>query len=71
MLTAEVFDHAKHPKTGKLALEKSWIPTRKRNDAIDTSTMALTLAEKDKVALMKKPSGENLEDALKGLEDLM
>jgi len=71
MLTAEVLDHAKHPKTGKLAPEKSWIPIRKRNDAIDTSTMALTFAEMDKIALDRKPSTENLEEALEGLADLM
>jgi len=70
MLTAEVLDYAKHPKTGKLAPEKSWIPIRKRNDAIDTSTMALTFAEMDKIILMKKPSGENLEAALNQLGDL-
>ena len=70
MLTAEVFDYAKHPKTGKLADIKSWIPIRKRNDAIDTSTMALTLGEMDKIALMRKPSGENLEAALNQLESL-
>lgn len=70
MLTAEVLDYAKHPKTGKLAPEKSWIPIRKRNDAIDTSTMALTFAEMDKIILMKKPTGENLEAALNQLGDL-
>jgi len=71
MLTAEAFDYAKNPKTGKMALEKSWIPIRKRNDAIDTSTMALTLAEMDKIALMRKPTGENLQEALSGIGSLI
>jgi hypothetical protein len=69
MLTAEVFDYAKHPKTGKLAEEKSWIPIRKRNDAIDTSSMALAFSEMDKISLLKKPSGEDLASALSGLGD--
>ena len=70
MLTAEVFDYAKHPKTGKLATEKSWVPIRKRNDAIDTSTMALSFAEMDKIMLAKKPSKENLKEALESFADM-
>jgi len=70
MLTAEVLDYAKHPKTGKIATEKSYIPTRKRNDAIDTTVMAHTFIEMDKIILMKKPAGENLEEALNQLGDL-
>lgn len=58
MLTAEVLDYAKNIKTGKLALEKSWIPIRKRNDAIDTTSMALAFAEMDKIVLIKKPSSK-------------
>jgi len=69
MLTAEVFDYATNPKTKKIATEKSWIPIRKRNDAIDTSSMALVFADMDKIALMKKPSGENLKEALEGIGD--
>lgn len=70
MLTAEVLDYAKNKKTGKIALVKSWVPIRKRNDAIDTSTMALTLSDMDKIILMKKPTGESLVKALESLKDL-
>ena len=67
MLTAETLDYAKNRKTGKLALEKSWVAIRKRNDAIDTSSMALVFAEMDKIILLKKPTGEDLSSALSGL----
>ena len=73
MLTAEVFDYARHPKTGKLADTKSWIPIRKRNDAIDTSDMALVFADMDKLSMKKKPQKEtiSMKDAISGLGKLM
>jgi len=69
MLTAEVLGFYKNPDTGKVATVESYIPIRKRNDAIDTTCMALVLADKDKLILVKKPNGENLKEALEGLMD--
>ena len=51
-------------KNGKLAKEKSWVPIRKRNDAIDTTAMAIVLSEKDKVSLMRQTSSENIKEVL-------
>jgi len=70
MLTAEVLGFHKNTKTGKIATIESYIPVRKRNDAIDTTCMALVLADKDKLILKKKPSGENLASALAGIGNL-
>ena len=70
MLTAEIFDYAKNPKTGKIAEQKSWIAIRKRNDATDTSCMALTLADQDKLVLVRKPSNESLTEAIESLSSL-
>jgi len=72
MLTAEQLGYLKNKKTGKLADTLSWIPIRKRNDAIDTTSMALALAEKDKLVLMKKQAGtlDETINALKGIGNL-
>lgn len=68
MLTAEVLDYAKHPKTGKLATVKTYVPIRKRNDAIDTSSMALVFADMDKVGLTTRPPKEDLRAALEDID---
>ena len=60
MLTAEVLGYYKNPKTGKVATEESYIPVRKRNDAIDTTSMALVLADKDKLILKKKEDSRGI-----------
>jgi phage terminase large subunit GpA-like protein len=67
MLTAEVLGFYKNPKTGKIADTETYIPIRKRNDAIDTTCMALVLADKDKLILKKKPTGEDLSKILQGI----
>jgi len=66
-VVAEVFDYRINPKTKKKDSEKSWIKIKQRNDAIDTSTMALTLADMDKVILIKRPAEEDIGQALAGL----
>ena len=58
MLSAEIFDYAKDHKTGRLADTKSWIAVRKRNDAIDTTSMAITLGEMDLLSLIEKPNSD-------------
>lgn len=63
-MTSEVFDYAKHPKTGKVASEKSWVRVRKDNHWWDTAVISEAFAEMDKIALAVSPSDEGLSDVL-------
>jgi len=69
MLRAEVLDYAVS-KAGKVAVEKSYVQIHKRNDAIDTSSMAIALSIKDKLAMDRKPSTKNIKAKLAGLGSL-
>jgi hypothetical protein len=66
-MTSEVYDYAKHPKTGKVASEKSWVRIRKDNHFWDTAVISEAFAEMDKLALALAPSDEGISDALSGL----
>lgn len=64
MLSAEVYGDIMDEKTKKPTGRKGYIPIRKRNDAIDTTTMALTLAEMDMVSMMQKPEEVDIKSSL-------
>lgn len=66
-MTSEVYDFAKHPKTGKVATEKSWYPIRKHNHWWDTAVISEVFAQMDNLALALAPSDEGISDALSGL----
>ncbi len=66
-MTAEVYDFAKHPKTGKVATEKSWIPIRKHNHYWDTAVISEVFAQMDNLALALATSDEGISDALSGI----
>jgi phage terminase large subunit GpA-like protein len=68
MLTAEVWGKIKDKKTGRLTEKEGWIPIRKRNDAIDTTSMAIALSEMDLVAMRQKPDRDI--DIVKSLDRL-
>jgi len=70
MLTAEVLGFAKNKNNGRAAAEESYIPIRKRNDALDTTVMSLTLADKNFLAIERRPSNENLEAVMESMASL-
>lgn len=64
MLTAEVWGYEVDKKTNKKAKKESYFKIRARNDAIDTTDMALVFAEKDKLSHRQKPENIDIKQSL-------
>jgi len=70
-LTAEVYDYAKNPKTGKIDKEKSWInPKKADNHLFDTSVICEAFAEIDKISIQRKIESTGIAKALGSLSSL-
>jgi phage terminase large subunit GpA-like protein len=69
-ISVEVYDFGRD-KHGKLNKEKSFInPKQADNHLFDTSVICEGFAQKDQVYMEKKPTNENIAEALSGLGDL-
>jgi hypothetical protein len=66
-MTAESFTNYKHPKTGKIDPEKSWVRMRKDNHYWDCAVISEAFAEMDKLALAIKPMEENIAGVIASL----
>jgi len=70
-LTAETFDYAVNPKTGRKDTVKTWInPHNRDNHFFDTSVICEAFAEIDKVMLQRQIEATSIAKSLSGLASL-
>jgi hypothetical protein len=66
-MTAETFDFARNPKTGKVDKVKTWLKVRRDNHFFDTSVICEAFAEMDKISLAVRALDTDMTKALTGL----